>query len=204
MQTFLCDVLDFKDIGLPAGELRALAQDIRSNGQKVMLEVVSCTRDEELNSVRAGIELGADYILGGIHAADAAAILAGAEVEYMPFPGRVVGHPSVLCGAPEEIVSSAVSLSALDGIDGLNLLAYRFSGDVEQLIRSVVDSVNVPVIAAGSIASEERIRTVVQLGVWGFTVGTAVFENAFQTGQKGVRGQIEAILAAAVLRQRAG
>ena len=187
----------FKDIGLPVDELKALASDIRSNGQEVMLEVVSETEAEELNSLRSAIRIGVDYVLGGTHAAEATEILAETGIRYMPFPGRVVGHPSVLCGPPEAIVESAEHLAEIEGVDGLDLLAYRFSGDVEALIEAVVQAVGIPVIAAGSIASEERIRTVAQLGVWGFTVGSAVFDNAFKSGAPNVRGQVRAILAAA-------
>ena len=187
----------FKDIGLPLDELKALAGDIRSNGQEVMLEVVSESKEDELKSLRAGIEIGVHYVMGGKNADEATKILAGSGIKYMPFPGRVVGHPSVLCGPAEVIVESAVALAAMDGVSGLDLLAYRYSGDVEALIRAVVDAVSIPIVAAGSIASEERIKTVAELGVWGFTVGSAVFENAFQTDKKTVREQLCAILAAA-------
>lgn len=187
----------FKDVGLPVEELKALANAIQANGQQVMLEVVSQTKDDELNSLHAGMRIGVDYILGGTHAPEGTAILAGSGIKYMPFPGRVVGHPSILHGPSEQIVSSAVALAALDGVAGLDLLAYRYSGDVEALIRAVVEAVDVPVIAAGSIASEDRIRTVAQLGVWGFTVGSAVFDNAFLSGDRNVRGQVRAVLAAA-------
>jgi len=189
--------IGFKDIGLPVAELKALADDIRSNGQQVMLEVVSETEADELNSLRCACRIDVDYVLGGTHAAAATAILAGTGIRYMPFPGRVVGHPSVLCGPPEAIVASAVRLAETEGVDGLDLLAYRFYGDVEALISAVVQAVKVPVIAAGSIASEERIRIVAELGVWGFTVGSAVFANAFKGGEPNLRGQIKAILAAA-------
>lgn len=189
--------IGFKDIGLPVDELKALADEIRSNGQQVMLEVVSETEADELNSLRSASRIGVDYVLGGTHAAEATAILAGTGIRYMPFPGRVVGHPSVLCGPPEAIVASAVRLAGTQGVDGLDLLAYRYSGDVEALIAAVVQAVEVPVIAAGSIASEERIRIVAGLGVWGFTVGSAVFANEFKSGEPNLRGQIEAILAAA-------
>lgn len=187
----------FKDVGLAFEDLKHLARDIRSNGQKVMLEVVSQTREDELRSVRAGLEIGVDYILGGSHAAEAVDMLLGSAIHYMPFPGRVVGHPSTLHGPPEDIVRSAVELAGMTGVAGLDLLAYRFSGDVEALIASVVGAVDKPVIAAGSIASTDRIRTVANLGVWGFTVGSAVFDNSFESGAKTLRGQVQAILSAA-------
>lgn len=186
----------FKDIGLPVPELKALAADIRGNGQEVMLEVVSQTREDELRSVRAGAEIGVDYILGGTHASEAVEILAGTGIKYMPFPGKIVGHPSTLTGTPAEIVASARALAATDGVAGLDLLAYRFSGDVESLIADVVKSIDAPLIVAGSIASVERVKIVCGLGAWGFTVGGAVFDRSFD-GEKTLRGQIQAILDAA-------
>lgn len=186
----------FKDIGLPVPELKALAADIRANGQEVMLEVVSQTREDELRSVQAGAEIGVDYILGGTHAREAGEILAGTGIKYMPFPGKVVGHPSKLTGTAAEIVESARSLAAMDGVAGLDLLAYRFSGDVESLIADVVKSIDAPLIVAGSIASVERVKIVCGLGIWGFTVGGAVFDRSF-AGEKTLRGQIQAILDAA-------
>lgn len=186
----------FKDIGLPVPELKALAADIRSNGQEVMLEVVSQTKDDELRSVRAAIDIGVDYVLGGTHADEAVEILGGSGIKYMPFPGKIVGHPSKLTGSPEEIVQSSRDLASREGVAGLDLLAYRFSGDVEALIADVVKSIDVPLIVAGSIASVERVRIVCELGAWGFTVGGAVFEHSF-AGEKTVAGQIRTILAAA-------
>ena len=189
-------IVGFKDIGLPFAELKALTDDIRANGQEVALEVVSQTRADEINSIRAGLDIGVDYILGGTHADDAAIILNGSAIKYMPFPGRIVGHPSQLHGTPEEIIKSARSLSQQQSVAGLDLLAYRFAGDVETLIADVLFAVDCPVIIAGSIASTERVRAVCQLGAWGFTVGSAIFENSF-VGEKGPRAQISAILAAA-------
>ena len=84
----------------------------------------------------------------------------------------------------------------MQGVAGLDLLAYRFAGDVERLIARVMEGVECPIIVAGSIASAERVRFVCRLGVWGFTVGSAIFANRF-SGKKGVRGQISAIMAAA-------
>ncbi len=188
-------IVGFKDVGLPFAELKALANDIHANGQEVALEVVSQTRADELRSIRAGIDIGVDYILGGTHADDAVAILNGSGVKYMPFPGRIVGHPSELHGTSEEIIDSAHLLSRMQGVAGLDLLAYRFAGDVELLIARVMEGVECPVIVAGSIASAERVRFVCRLGVWGFTVGSAIFANRF-AGERGMRGQISAIMAA--------
>jgi hypothetical protein len=188
-------IVGFKDIGLPFAELKALTNDIRANGREVALEVVSQTRVDELKSIRAGLDIGVDYIFGGTHADDAVAILNGSGIKYMPFPGRIVGHPSELHGTPGEIVDSARMLSRKQGVAGLDLLAYRFAGDVEPLIGLVLGAVDCPVVVAGSIASVKRVQIVCRLGVWGFTVGSAIFANSF-AGEKGPRGQISTVLAA--------
>ena len=76
-------------------------------------------------SVRAAVDAGVDWVLGGTHAAEAAALLAGTGIRYCPFPGTIVGHPSVLQGEIDEIARSAAELTALDGVHGVDLLAYR-------------------------------------------------------------------------------
>ena len=42
-----------KDVGLPTEELKALMDDIRSNGHETWIEVVSETEEDELASARA-------------------------------------------------------------------------------------------------------------------------------------------------------
>jgi hypothetical protein len=186
----------FKDVGLPFDRLRALTQAMHEGGQEVMLEVVSEEREDELRSARAALDLGVDYLLGGTHAEEVTEMLSGTGIRYCPFPGRIIGHPSLLRGSIEEITQSAGRLAAMDGVWGLDLLAYRHDGDVERLVRSVVESVEVPVIAAGSVDSEEKIRTLADAGVWGFTVGSAIFEGRFAHNSASTREQVETVLAA--------
>ena len=188
--------IGFKDIGLPFDRLKELAAAIHAAGQEVMLEVVSVDKEDELGSVKAALDLGVDYLLGGTHAREAAGILSATRIRYYPFPGRVVGHPSLLRGTMAEIAESARVLEGTPGVSGLDLLAYRYDGDVEELVRSVLATVTVPVIAAGSVDCGEKIRRLTELGVWGFTVGSAVFEKRFVEGGS-TRRQLEAILAMA-------
>jgi hypothetical protein len=185
----------FKDIGLPIGELRELAAAIRSDGREVMLEVVSEDKDEELRSIRAALEIGVDWLLGGTHSDEALEVLTGSDVRYCPFPGRIIGHPSLLRGTIEEIAGDAAALTARPGVHGLDLLAYRFDGDVEALTAAVVERSAGPVIAAGSVDSLERIAALIRLGVWGFTIGGAIFDGRF-AGAPSVAAQIETVLAA--------
>jgi hypothetical protein len=179
------EIVGFKDVGVPMAELARVTDRLREQGRTVALEVVSQRRDDELRSIEAGMDLGVDLLLGGVNVSDGLALL-GCDGDggprYMPFPGRVVGHPSSLVGTVAEITDSARDLAARAGVWGLDLLAYRFDGDVDHLVRDVVRAVDVPVIVAGSIDSEERVRAVVDAGAWGFTVGTAAFERRFLPG----------------------
>jgi len=188
--------IGFKDVGLPFDRLKALTETMHEGGQEVMLEVVSEEKEDELRSARAALDLGVDYLLGGTHAGEVTQMLSGTGIRYCPFPGRIVGHPSLLRGTVEEITQSARELAAMEGVWGLDLLAYRHDGDVERLVRSVVEAVDVPVIAAGSVDTEEKIHTLADAGVWGFTVGSAIFEGKFARNGASTREQVETVLAA--------
>lgn len=171
----------FKDIGLPVASLKQLAQRIRADGRKVMLEVVATSRESELESIQAALDIGVDYLLGGRHVEDALPMLHGSSIQYFPFAGRTVGHPTVLEGTMDEIVEDARRIAAMPGVHGLDLLAYRFAGDGDpaELTRRVTEAVTVPVIAAGSIDGEVRVKTMIDAGTWGFTVGSALFQGTF-------------------------
>jgi 4-hydroxythreonine-4-phosphate dehydrogenase len=182
----------FKDVGLPVPELRTLAEAIRASGREVFLEVVSLDEEAERRSARAALEIGVDWLLGGTRPEAVLPIVAGSGVKYCPFPGTIIGHPSQLHGTAEEIAASAKRLAETEGVYGLDLLAYRFDGDVPALVRRVLDTVDVPVIAAGSVDSAERIAALASLGVWGFTIGSAIFEHRFGHG---LAEQVEHVLA---------
>ncbi len=184
----------FKDVGLPFERLRELTAVIKEGGQKVMLEVVSEAKEDELRSVRAALDLGVDYLLGGTHAKEVSKMIAGSGIVYCPFPGHIVGHPSKLRGSVEEIVQSAQGLAAIEEVGGLDLLAYRYDGDVDALVRGVVGAVDVPVIAAGSVDSEDKIRRLINAGVWGYTIGSAIFDGKFVGSGASTRERVVHIL----------
>ena len=149
----------FKDIGATPAELREVCAQAHADGLEVMLEVVSTTKEEELRSIAAAAEIGVDWVLGGTHPAGRAGGARRVEGTYCPFPGTVVGHPSVLHGEIAEIAESARAITALDGVYGLDLLAYRHpTADVAELTRAVVRAAAGPVIAAGSVASRGADR----------------------------------------------
>ncbi len=183
----------FKDVGATIEQLQVLTDAIKADGREVMLEVVSEAADAELRSIEAARTLGVDWILGGTHADAALAILAGSAARYCPFPGTIVGHPSLLRGTVESIAADAARLTALDGVYGLDLLAYRFDGDVEAAVAATVAASAGPVIAAGSVDSPERIATLAGLGVWGYTIGSAIFEGRF-AGAPDLAAQVREVL----------
>src|SRR3954467_12075001 len=157
-----------KDVGLPREELAALMDDIRANGHETWIEVVSETEEDTLASARAAAEIRPDHLIGGTLIEPVQEILAGTGVRFWPYVGRIVGHPCLLRGAIEEIVEDTRRAAAL-GVDGINLLAYRYDGDVEALVEAVVEATDLPVICAGSVDSVKRIQALERAGAWAFT-----------------------------------
>lgn len=183
----------FKDVGLPFDGLRELAAAIRSDGRKLALEVVSLDVESEIRSVKAGLEIGVDLLMGGVHPDAVLPLMANSNVMYFPFPGRVVDHPSILEGNVDDIVMSARELSSRRGVHGLDLLAYRFDGNVPDLMAGVVSAAAGPVVIAGSIDSAEKVEAVKRVGAWAFTVGSAVFDGQFPTAAN-ERDQVRFVL----------
>ena len=187
--------IGFKDIGLPVEELKALNATIQASGATSYLEVVSLDRDSEVVSARAAIEIGVNILLGGTRVDDVLPILKDTGIEYYPFPGRIVGHPSVLAGSVEEIAESARDLASRDGVHGLDLLAYRSPlPDIPRLIAAVCEAAGKPVIVAGSIADRDRIALVRQAGASGFTIGTAALDGEYPADGAALDSQLSAIV----------
>ncbi len=184
-----------KDLGLQRDELAKLIAEIRANGHTSYLEVVSETEDATLQSARVAAEIGPDYLIGGTLIEPVQEIVAGTGVRFFPYVGQIVGHPCLLRGTIDEIADDARRAQEL-GVDGINLLAYRYDGDVDALVEAVVGAVSIPVVAAGSVDSSERIRALGDRGVWGFTVGTAALDGKF-VQQGALTDQLGYILEAA-------
>src|SRR6185295_4793765 len=155
-----------KDVGLPTEELKALMDEIRP-----------------------------DHLIGGTLIEPVQEIHAGTGVKFWPYVGQIVGHPCLLRGSIDEIVADAERAAEL-GVDGINLLAYRFDGDVEALTRAVVTATDLPVICAGSVDSAERIRALDACGAWAFTIGTAALDGVLVENTP-LSGQLETALNAA-------
>ena len=184
-----------KDVGLPPDELGALLDDMRARGHTSYLEVVSETEEATLKSARVAAELGPDCLIGGTLIEPVQEIIAGTGIRFFPYVGQIVGHPCLLRGAIDEIADDARRAEQL-GVDGINLLAYRYDGDVPELVRAVSEATSLPLICAGSVDSIARIEELRDLGVWAFTIGTAALDGVIVDGEP-LAGQLSATLAAA-------
>jgi len=185
-----------KDVGLPREELQALMSDIKGNGHTTQLEVVSESEEATLASARAAAQIGPDYLIGGTLIEPVQEILEGTGIRFFPYVGRIVGHPCLLRGSIDEIADDARRAEQL-GVDGINLLAYRYDGDVDALVEAVVDATSLPVIAAGSVDSQARIQALDERGVWAFTIGTAALDGVLVPGRP-LEDQLRYALEAAV------
>jgi NAD(P)H-dependent flavin oxidoreductase YrpB (nitropropane dioxygenase family) len=184
-----------KDLGLPREELQALVEDIRANGHTSYLEVVSETAEATLASARVAAAVRPDCLIGGTLIEPVQEIIAGTGIRFFPYVGTVVGHPCLLRGTIDEVVDDARRAEVL-GVDGINLLAYRYDGDVDALVEAIVDAVSVPVIAAGSVDSVDRIRALSDRGVWAFTIGTAALDGRLVPGaplEEQIRRALDAV-----------
>ena len=186
--------IGFKDVGLPMDELKDLKHAIDEAGMTSFLEVVSEDRKSTLNSARNAVELDVDYLIGGYgeYAEEVAKIIEGTDIMFFPYVGKVSGIPGKLRGSIEEIVEEAKEKEEM-GVDGLDLLVYRYEGNSEELMDSVIKNVSIPVIVAGSIDGKKRIKAVEGAGADMFTIGTAVFDKEIVSSDN-LSDQIEGVL----------
>jgi phage tail protein X len=188
------EYVGFKDVGASTEQLQKITDAAHEQGLEVMLEVVSTSVEDERRSLEAAVEIGVDWVLGGTNPDLGTEILAGSEAQYCPFPGTVVGHPSVLQGKIVEIAADTARLTQTPGVDGVDLLAYRHeTANIQALVEAVVAASEGPVIAAGSVVDFDQVALLARAGVWGFTIGSAIFENKLPGGP-GVVGQVRAVL----------
>jgi len=168
----------FKDVGLPPEEMKALVREMKAAGKTTYLEVVSLSEEEGLRGAKIAAEAGFDVLMGTVFFDSIWEYLKGKPIKYYPFPGHIHGHPSILDGTVGEIVAHARFLEN-QGVQGMDLLSYRYVGDAAHLLREVVKATSVPIVSAGSIESYKRLAEVWQAGAWGFTIGSALFDKKF-------------------------
>ena len=168
----------FKDVGLPPEEMKTLVREMKAAGKTTYLEVVSLSEEEGLRGAQIAVDAGFDILMGTVFFDSILQYLKDKPIKYYPFPGHIYSHPSILDGTIEDIVAHARFLES-KGVQGMDLLSYRYVGDASLLLREVVKATSVPIVSAGSIESYKRLAEVWQAGAWGFTIGSALFEKKF-------------------------
>jgi len=187
-----CEFWGFKDVGLPKGQMKQLVEHMKSSGKTTFLEVVSLSEQECMDGARLAVDCGFDYLMGTVFYDSVFRFMKGQPTKFFPFCGKVYGHPSILDGTVEEIVADGRRMAAL-GVDGFDLLAYRYTGDAEKMTAEFLAQVKVPLVMAGSIASFSRLDAVKRLNPWAFTIGSAFFDKKF-VPDASFREQMAAVL----------
>lgn len=179
----------FKDVGLSMTQMKSLVAAMKKAAKDTFLEVVRYTEAECMESAKLAVECDFDYLMGTVFYKSVFEFLRDKPIKYLPFCGRVNGSPSVLLGSIEEIFGEARRLVGL-GVEGFDLLAYRFVGDAEALAEKFVREIKLPVVIAGSIDSFARLDKIKKINPWGFTIGSAFFDKKF-VNDGSFREQIE-------------
>lgn len=185
-----------KDIGLSTEKLHELFRKMKDAGKSTFLEVVSYDEQKHFEGVEKAIRIKADFLIGGMpdFAKKTIDLLKKRRVnaKFFPYVGRVTGHPCVLKGTVEEIVKQAEEFEKM-GVDGINLLLYRYNGNAKVLLRRMTESLRIPLLPAGSIDSLEKVEEMKRKKVFAFTIGGAILEKKFAPN-KSIEDQIDTVL----------
>lgn len=186
--------IGFKDVGVPPPVLAELQRRIKAAGATSYMEVVSTSREAALQSAKVAREIGIDRLLGGTQVDEILQILAGSAVQYHPFPGKPVGHPTKLGGSAADVEEDCRRFAA-KGCAGVDLLAYRATeADPLELVRAARRATPGYLLVAGSVSNAERIRALRDAGADAFTVGSAAFDGSFSPTKGSLRSQLRDIL----------
>ncbi|MBP3272172.1 MAG: hypothetical protein J6M17_08105 [Ruminococcus sp.] len=168
----------FKEEPLPFEEMKKLYTYMKSCGMKTVLEVVAYTEDKCIEGAKMAVECGCDILMGTIFSDKVNELCRVNGIKYMPFVGEITGRPSVLEGTADGMIAEA-NRYIEKGAYGIDLLGYRYTGDADELNRSLVKGVNAPVCIAGSVNSYERLDLIKSIRPWAFTIGSAFFDGEF-------------------------
>jgi hypothetical protein len=188
--------MGFKDVGVDLDTLRQLNRRIKDAGATSYMEVVSTTPEAVLNSARVAAGLGVDRLMGGTDVEGVLKLIAGTRIEYFPFPGRPVGHPTKLGGSPAEVEAHCAAFLKR-GCAGVDLLAYRATeADPLELVRAARRGLKDKgvLVCAGSVDSPARISALAEAGCDAFTIGSAAFDGSFSPRKGMLLNQILDIL----------
>jgi len=187
------DYYGFKEIGLDPINMKKLLDRIHFIGKEAFLEVVEYDEEKIAEPSKLAVNMGFDYLMGTKYYSSIWDII-DKKIKYFPFCGKIHDRPSVLDDTIEEIIKDAKRIEK-EGVDGLDILAYRYKykEKVKELLLKLKNSVNLPIVSAGSINSFERLQETIECGIWGFTIGGAFFEKKFAPS-KSYRDNVKVVL----------
>jgi hypothetical protein len=186
----------FKDVGVDTTTLIELNRRMQSSGVTTYLEVVSTSVEACLQSSRAAAEIGVDRLMGGTQVDDTLRIIAGSDIEYLPFPGVPIGHPTQL-GGDAALVEHQCREFERVGCAGVDLLAYRATeADPLDLVRAARRGTTGYLVVAGSVSTVAQIDDLRMAGADAFTIGSAVFDGSFSPNKGSIASQLGDVLQA--------
>ena len=154
---------------------------MKQAGKTVHFESLEEEESACIAAAEFAVKEGLDYLIGMAFHASVARVLAEGGVGYLPTCGGRSGIPRMLHGSVDEIIADANHVRP--DVDGVTLSLYRWTdGDPEELGDAFVKVVEAPVVITGSINSTGRMDTIARLAPWGITVGSALFDDVFETG----------------------
>jgi hypothetical protein len=184
----------FKDVGVDIAMLVELNKRMQAAGVTTYLEVVSTSPEGCLQSSRAAVEIGVDRLMGGTLVDETLRIIEGSGIDYLPFPGRPVGHPTRLGGDAELIERHCKDFESR-GCAGVDLLAYRGTDAAPlDLVRAARRGTAGYLVVAGSISTAAQIADLRTAGADAFTVGSAVFDGSFSPRKGHIVSQVRDVL----------
>ena len=184
----------FKDVGVDIATLVDLNKRMQATGVTTYLEVVSTSVEGCLRSSRAAIEIGVDRLMGGTQVDDTLRIIEGSGIDYLPFPGLPVGHPTQLGGDAELIERHCKDFESR-GCAGVDLLAYRSTDAAPlDLVRAARRGTAGYLVVAGSVSTAAQIADLRAAGADAFTIGSAVFDASFSPYKGHIVSQLRDVL----------
>ncbi len=167
-----------KEMGLPVGKTAELFASMKACGKTTVLEVVEYEKEECLKSLEIVKKCKCDILMGTCYYDEINDFCKSNSIKYMPYVGTIHGRPSVLTGEIDDIIQEAKDCLK-KGVYGIDLLCYRYDKNPDELYEKCIHSIDGPVCIAGDINSYDRLNTIIANPPWGFTVGSAFFENKF-------------------------
>lgn len=172
----------FKDVGLEPAAMKELCGLMKQAGKTTFLEVVTYSEEECMRGARLAVECGFDCLLGTVFYESVAEYVKTTNLKYYPFVGKVSQSPSILEGSVDLMLEQTRQYIS-KGACGVDLLGYRYvDGDPNVLSAAYIKASGIPVVLAGSIGSQERIKLVRQMDPEYFTMGSALFTQNFVKG----------------------